>query len=495
MRSTVRDRSAPAHNACGWLPCGVVTGAAAVGTQSRWASSSIAERLKVLRRARHLLADRAGALAEAISPELTRTCADTLASEVLPLLEACKFLERNAAKLLRPKRLGDSGRPLWLGGIQAEIHREPLGHVLVIGPGNFPLFLPGVQTLQALAAGNTVTWKPGAGGAAVATAFAQALLDGGLPAGVLTVTDESVGAATTAIEAKPDKVVFTGSADAGRQILASLASSVTPAVMELSGCDAMVVMPGADLGLVARAVAFGLRLNGGAVCMSPRRLFATRSTLIALRPLLAETLQAAPPVTLGAKPALQLKSLLEQAVQDGAEPRGSYSPYEQRPLLIDKATVHMAITKSDLFAPVLSLLEVESLLHVVDAYAQCDYALTVSIFCSRDEEPRARMLGNALKAGTVLINDIIAPTADPRVPFGGRGASGYGSTRGSEGLLEMTAPKTVIVRRSGTRRHLDATTEADTPLFAAMIAMLHGEGWKGRGQALLQVIRSAASRR
>ena len=495
MRSTGRAPAAPTHNACGWLSCGVATSSAAAGTQSQWASSSVAERLKVLRRARHLLADRATSLAEAISPDLMRTHADTLASEVLPLLDACRFLERNAAKLLRPKRLGSDGRPLWLSGVQTEVHREPLGHVLVIGPSNFPLFLPGVQTLQALAAGNSVTWKPGVGGAAVAAVFAQTLRDAGLPAGVLAVTDESAGAATAAIAAKPDKVIFTGSSSTGREVLGALAASATPAVLELSGCDAMVVMPGADLTLVARAVAFGLRLNGSAVCMSPRRLIATRSTLTALRPLLAEALPAVPPIALGARTAELLRALTEQAVRDGAELRGICNPQAQQPLLIDKATPQMAIAQSDLFAPVLSLLEVESLLHVTEVYAQCDYALTVSLFCGRDELPRAQLLGKTLKAGTVLINDIIAPTADPRVPFGGRGASGYGLTRGSEGLLEMTAVKTVIVRRSGAMRHLDATTEADTPLFASLIAALHSEGWKSRGRALLAVIRSARARR
>ena len=93
--------------------------------------------------------------------------------------------------------------------------------------------------------------------------------------------------------------------------------------------------------------------------------------------------------------------------------------------------------------------------------------------------------------GTVLINDVIAPTADPRVPFGGRGASGYGVTRGAEGLLEMTAVKTVLVRRGGAMRHLDATPDADAPMFAGLIGVLHGSTWAGRWKSLQSVIKSA----
>jgi aldehyde dehydrogenase (NAD+) len=436
----------------------------------------------------------AAEFADAIAPELARTKADTLGSEVFPLLDACKFLEHNAERLLRPRRLGLSGRPLWLAGLWAEIHREPLGHVLVIGPANFPLLIPGVQVLQALAAGNTVTWKPGAGGAAVAKLVARALREAGLPEGALTLTGESVEEAQRALANRPDKVVFTGSSTSGRAVLEELAHTTTPAVAELSGADAIVVMPSAELPVVAKAVAFGLRLNGGAVCMSPRRLFATPATMTALRPLLDAELAKVPPVLLGAKSAARLRTLLAEAVEAGAMVRGELQPEAQKPLLIDAADARMDITRSDLFAPVISLIEAESMLHVPELYAQCSYALAVTIFCGRGREREARAMARVLKAGTVLINDVIAPTVDPRVPFGGRGASGYGVTRGTEGLLEMTAVKTLLVRRRGPMWHLDATREEDVPLFTGMIAAAHGKGFAPRWAAVRQMVKAARSR-
>ena len=206
-----------------------------------------------------MLAAKSVELAEAISTRLARTHADTLTAEVLPLLDACKFLEREAERWLKPRKRGLRRRPFWLSGVRAEVHREALGNVLVIGPANFPLFLPGVQVLQALAAGNAVTWKPGTGGESVAQLVAATLLEAGLPSGLLRVTDESVGAARQALAAGPDKVFITGSAATGRAILARLAESATPAVVELSGADAVFVTPSADLPVVAKAVAFGLR--------------------------------------------------------------------------------------------------------------------------------------------------------------------------------------------------------------------------------------------
>lgn len=470
--------------------CGLTAAASPAGEQALWASKGLKARLRVLRGARQRMAAGAEEFAEAISPRLARTKADTLITELLPLLAGCKFLEQEAVRILAPRRLGMSGRPLWMTGVAAEIHRVPLGHVLVIGPSNFPLFIPGSHVLQALAAGNRVTWKPGAGGRGVAMLVGRALAEAGLPAGVLTVTDESVEAAQEALAARPDKVIFTGSSKTSHSLLAGLAESSTPAVLELSGADAIVVTPSADLQQVAKAVAFGLRLNGGSVCMSPRRLFATPTTMTALRPLLEVELAKIPGVTLDAGTASRLRVMLEEAVGAGAEVHGEFLPEAQGPLLVDHAAADMAVACSDIFAPVISLIEAESMMHVPELYAQCAYGLTVSIFCARGEEKKARVLGGMLNAGTLLINDIIAPTADPRVPFGGRGESGYGVTRGAEGLLEMTAVRTVLIRRGGVMLHLDPTRDEDAATFAGLIRMMHGSGIGGRWAAAKQLLKA-----
>jgi aldehyde dehydrogenase (NAD+) len=315
----------------------------------------------------------------------------------------------------------------------------------------------------------------------------------GLPGGALTVTDETVSAAQNALAARPDKVIFTGSADSGRAVLEELAQTATPAVVELSGADAILVMPSADLSYVAKAVAFGLRLNGGQVCMSPRRLIASQTTITALLPLLQTALADVPAVPLNARTANHLQTLLFEAMSEGATVHGDFAPAAQKPLLVSGVTPQSTIARSDIFAPVLSLLPAQSMLHGMEQYAQCPYALTAAIFCSSADEQKARSMAGLLKAGTVLINDIIAPTADPRVPFGGRGASGYGVTRGAEGLLEMTAVKTLLVRRNRSTRHMQATGESEAAIFSGLIGITHGGGLATRWAALKNLI--AAVRR
>ena len=209
--------------------------------QQEWAKSPIRERLGVLRRFRHLLAAGGSKVAGAIDQRLGRTVADTLTAEVLPLAEAVRYLERRAGSLLRPMPVSKADRPAWLPGVQLNLQRDPWGVVLVIGPANYPLFLPGVQTVQALVAGNAVIWKPGTGGAGVAHAIAALLTQAGLPQGLLTVTDESAETAQRYLDAGVDKVVLTGSETSGKALLRKTAETLTPATVELSGCDPVFV--------------------------------------------------------------------------------------------------------------------------------------------------------------------------------------------------------------------------------------------------------------
>ena len=92
--------------------------------QRAWAMTPVRDRVRVLQRSRHIFAECVQDLCGAISPELARNPADTRVAEILPLLDACRFLERKAARILAPKRLGRSGRPLWLSGVASEIQRS-----------------------------------------------------------------------------------------------------------------------------------------------------------------------------------------------------------------------------------------------------------------------------------------------------------------------------------------------------------------------------------
>jgi acyl-CoA reductase-like NAD-dependent aldehyde dehydrogenase len=462
--------------------------------QPGWALRPLAERLAVVRRLRHLVARDAAAIADVLGASRGRLPAEVLAGEVLPLADACRFLERSASAILRPRRLRTIGRPLWLAGVRSEVRREPLGLVLVIGPGNYPLLLPGVQAVQALVAGNGVLIKPGEFGSVAATRIRELCVEAGLPPDLLQILPEEPCAAEAAIASGVDKVMLTGSAATGAKVLGLLASRLVPATMELSGCDAAFVRADADLELAARALRFGLAWNGGATCIAPRRVFVAEQVAGALERALVAAMEQLPASRGCARPAPRAAALVRDAVDRGARLviGGHPDDHGAAPTVLADARVEMPLLREDVLAPVLALVSVRDDEDALLAAAQCPYALGATVF--GNERP-ARDFAARVCAGVVVINDVIVPTADPRLPFGGRKRSGFGLTRGAEGLLELTAAKVIIARRGTARWHLDGLRSSDEAIVHHYIRAVHAGTWRARLAAWRSLVSHLLGRR
>jgi acyl-CoA reductase-like NAD-dependent aldehyde dehydrogenase len=456
--------------------------------QLAWARFEPADRLKIIRRLRDLIAAQSTELTRVVGAQRKRSAAEILTNEIIPLADACRFLERDAPRLLRARQLGRRGRPAWLFGVRAEIWREPLGVVLILAPSNYPLFLAGVQALQALVAGNAVLVKPAPGGMPVSLKLRGLLAAAGLPEGLYQVLDEDVRSAQALIAAGVDKVVLTGSAATGRRLLADLAPCLIPATLELSGCDAMFVLPGASLAMVASAIVFGLRLNGGATCIAPRRVFVPRDLLPALERHLLPLAAQLPAVPFATTARERIIDPLREAETQGARastPLPTATDTDMTPVVIVDARPECELLKADIFAPIIALVAVDRPQEALELDAWCPYALGASVF---GPEPAALAFATRIRAGSIVINDLIVPTADPRLSFGGRDESGYGVTRGVAGLLEFTRIKTVSTRRGQSRPHYQPSHADDPGLFTAYLKAAHAISWRKRLRALARVL-------
>ncbi len=463
--------------------------------QQAWARLAVAARLRVVHALRQALAEdpaaMAGSIPNRVCGALERNDAESLVAEVMPLLSACRMLEREAERLLRRKRVGTGGRPLWLMGTQSEVERIPHGIVLILAPGNYPLLLAGIQVLQALVAGNAVAWKPAPGTEAVARRLTAMLVQAGLPLHLLRVLEGDAKAASAAIEAGVDWVVLTGSAATGTAVLHQTAETLTPTTMELSGWDAVFVLPGVDEDRLLQALLFGMRLNGSLTCMAPRRLF-----LVGLQPeqaarlegRLQERLAELPVVCVSEATRARLEAMVRDAVAQGARAAvdgcmGNADGVGATLLL--QAGPTMLAMQGEAFGPILSVMRVDAEEAAVAAHGACPYRLSAAIF---GPEAAARRLARQLDVSHVVINDLILPTADPRIGFGGAGRSGFGVTRGREGLLAMTRPRVVQVQRSGSRRSYEPLTASHGRLLAAAMRVLYGVGWRTRVAGLRAMI-------
>ncbi len=456
--------------------------------QQKWWTRDLHDRLRVIGRLRPHLVDEMDRVVEAVDRHKDRGPGETLSAEILPVLEACRYLQKRAPDILQTRR---PARYAFLSpfiGLRQEVRREPHGVILIIAPSNYPFMLPAVQALHALIAGNAAVIKPGMGGEEACRLLGQMLEQSGLPGDLYQVTGEEPQCGHNLLAQGPDKVVFTGSLQVGRGILSDLGDQVTPAVAELSGCDAVFVLQGADLDLVVRALRFGLTLNNGATCISPRRLFVTAPEADELVERLRNAGAQFPRCPVPEGPGKLARELIDKAVEDGAslltpalEP-GRNCP----PTLVNDVSPEMRLLQEDIFAPVLSIVRVRNKLEALRADARCPYALGATVF---GPEREAHAFAKRVNAGAVVVNDMIAPTADPRMPFGGRKKSGYGVTRGAEGLLEMTRPKAIAISRSAAKPHLDGPSDRTRDIIQSYIHAAHGRGLTGRLRSAVELVK------
>ncbi|MFW5839378.1 MAG: aldehyde dehydrogenase family protein [Planctomycetota bacterium] len=238
----------------------------------------------------------------------------------------------------------------------------------------------------------------------------------------------------------------------------------------------------------ADAVAMGLRLNGSQTCMAPRRIMVHRDAAPRFRDALLQRVANVPAAPVSDSVREQLAGLLRDAEAAGAAKlTGGVERNTVRPIVLDGVTPDMAIARADVFAPVCSLIMVKDDDAVVAADAACPYGLTASIF---GNAAAARDLAQRLNVGVVTINDLYAPTVDPRVPFGGTRRSGFGVTRGAEGLLGMTRPRVVQARRGSARPHLEVMTDDTAAMVRAYLGAAHGRGWRRRLFAVREMMQA-----
>ena len=446
--------------------------------QSTWATRTLLDRLRILKTLRQKIAANPRNLAADVS---RLKLSETLAAEVLPLLDACRFLEIEAPRILRENLIGTRARPMWLWGTRVTLRPEPLGVVLIIGPANYPLMLPGIQILQAVSAGNAVLIKPGTNGTAAIQTLVDLAAASGLPADLIQILPEDPLVAVTAMRCGVDKVFLTGAVTTGRAVRRELADAGTPAVMELSGCDAVFILDDADPELASDCLLFGLTLNQSQTCMAPRRVFASDQMVDRVLLLVQKKIAAREGIEtiVRGEAARTAIEKIQDAVTAGAKLQSgqinfsSGSPELRGVVVLDEVTIEMAVTRSDLFAPVLSFLRVRSEEQALRDHLKCPYALSATVFGS---QARSLVFARKIHAGCVVINDMIVPTADPRVPFGGRGQSGHGMTRGEAGLLEMTQLKTIVSTRRWFKPHLQTPTPVDADVLEQLIRIEHAAG-------------------
>ncbi len=440
-----------------------------------WSGVSLRERLSWVRRFRGMVSSYADEFVRLVGEEVHKPAHETLTNDVMALLAACRWHEKHAHRVLRSRRVG--GRPVWMLGVRHRVQRAPLGRVAIIATWNYPIQLLGVQLVQALVAGNRVVVKPSEHSPRTQDLLLRLALQAGLPEGTLEWTEPSREAGARMIqESEPDHVVFTGSTRTGRAIGAVLGERLIASTLELSGCDSAFVLEDADVELAARTIWHTVTMNGGQTCMAPRRALVDRRVYADFVRALAPLAAGAPPRRLITRESAEhVHALAVDAIERGGRSLSGVCEAARdgwlRPLAISDCPENAALVGGGHFGPVLAVVPVDSVEHALRIHRSCGQHLTANVYTR--SRSRGEQLAPLLGASIVMLNDGVIPSGHPGVGLGGHGLSGWGVSRGVEGLLAMTRGVTVSRTSRWVRIPTDPPDEGRLRLLRRAMSWLY----------------------
>ena len=451
-----------------------------------FAESPVPFRCDLLRRFRSRLLERKDEILELLAelrPDSSR--GELITTEFIPLLDNCRFLEAQASKILASKKLGRRGQPAWLWGVQSVVHREALGRILVVSPSNYPLFLPLVCAVYGLAAGNAIWLKPAPGSRKLHSLTQDCFLDVGGDSEIFRVLDEDIIEVERALNEGVQKLVLVGSAETGRTVLSQAAAALVPTTAELSGWDAVFVHSEADSQRAAQSLVFSLGLNEGRTCVAPRRIL-FQGQVDEFEAHFVEALRARNPRRLTSEE----RQVLDRELALG----GRYicaDPELGSGLILTK-DVNSELWRQPYFGSLAVMTVVADDDEALEVVRSCPYALGATLF---GPEVWAKDFAHKVPAQVVCINDALVPTADPRIPFGGSGWSGWGRMRGAEGLLDLTQSRSICTREGGSMDHLSPPSPHDDQIVETFLLLSHGSGFTQKVKALSRLILTIAQER
>ena len=374
---------------------------------------------------------------------------ETELMEIAPLLGAIRHASRGLRRWMRDER-----RPVALAfqPARAWVRHEPLGVVGILSPWNYPLLLALGPLVDALAAGNRALLKPSELTPRFSDLLARLVGDHFAPDEVAVVTG-GVDVAQEVSALPFDHLVFTGSTDVGRKVMAAAAPNLTPVTLELGGKSPAIVAADYPAEKAARSIIVGKFTNAGQTCIAPDYVLAPADTAEALaREILARVKRAYPDPQGNA----QYSNIISQRHRDrlhGAieEARAAGATILQAgdedqtgkiaPTIVLGAAEDTLLLSEEIFGPVLPIVPYHDLDEALDFVNARARPLALYAF-TNDRGTQDRILDGAISGG-VTINGTLLHIAQDSLPFGGVGDSGIGAYHGRDGFRRLSHARAV----------------------------------------------------
>ena len=411
-----------------------------------WSRTPIQERIAFLTRLAKLLEERAETYGRLITAEMGKPLAESI-GEIKKCAWAARHLAETGEAYLKPQPVA---------GIQAQIIYESVGPIFAVMPWNLPFW----QVLRffntAAIVGNTAIVKHAETVQGCAEALETLVREAGGPEGLYVNLAVQVEACAAVIaDPRVRAATVTGSVRTGRAVAEEAARVGKKVVLELGGSDPFIVLEDADLAKAVQVGAASRYFNNSEGCICAKRFLVAESLFDEFTKAFVKESKALPMgdpmkdgVKLGPLARSDLRKNLHRQVLDavkagariltgGEIPAGPGNFYP--PTVLVGLPPEAPIAKEEFFGPVSMIFPFKTEDEAIRLANITDYGLSAAVW-SRDLG-RARRVAGEIESGMVFINDFTR--SDPRAPFGGFKASGYGRELGGPGTLELTNQKLI----------------------------------------------------
>ena len=406
-----------------------------------WRNEAPLNRQKIIENACRILESRSNEVAENLTKEMGKPLAEAK-GELAIGLDVLRWYGEEG------KRAYGRIVPSRMPGMSQTVLKDPIGPVIAFVAWNFPVMNVVRKVGGALAAGCTITIKPSEETPGTAIAIGRALMEAGLPAGVLNIvfgvpSEVSEHLCSSSI---PRKLSFTGSIPVGKHLQKLAAENMIRCTMELGGHSPLMVFNDTDIAAAAKISVAGKFRNAGQVCVSPTRFLVQESVKDQfIKAVLDETNKIKvgngleDGIVMGPLIADRrieiMDSFVKDAVDSGAELNlgghrlnrdGSF----YAPTVLSNVSDNAKIMNEEPFGPLLPIDSFKSVDEVIDRANRLEFGLASYAFTNDPKIVNA--LKSEIQAGLLAVNSTAVST--PETPFGGIKHSGYGSEGGVEGL-------------------------------------------------------------
>jgi len=417
------------------------------GASVAWQALSYRGRRKVLLKWASEITKQVDEIAEIVRAETGKPISDATLEATLALGHlawAAKHAESVLAKQHRP-----SG--LLMFNMKTNVTRVPMGVVGVIGPWNYPIFTPMGSIAYALAAGNTVVFKPSEYTPGVGHWLANSFANIAPFADIFTCVTGLPETGRALTESAVDKISFTGSTRTAKKVAAACAERMVPVVLECGGKDPVLVAADADIDRAAEYALWSAMSNAGQTCIGAERVYVVNEVadkFIAKISELAKQIQPGKDGNYGPATMPSQLKVIQSHLDDAAAKGAKFvvggvdsvkAPFVEPVIMVDVPENSTAVTE-ETFGPTLVINRTVDIAEAIRLANATRYGLAASVWSKRNGEK----IASQLQCGMVSVNSVIAFAAIASVPFGGVKDSGYGRIHGPEGLLEFTYPRTVV---------------------------------------------------